>query len=242
MTELFFIASFVHGLRIWRLMIHPEREMNSMYEGPPLPFFLLLPNAGFWTIRIVYEPLFVFGLSMVLAKLFIIQAPLTLYLQLAALMLAMKQFVAWFKFWSVSRNLLDAANVAPIISRIVDNKATDDDMARIHMASLPTNLPPDVRKATIAHLAREFSVPQGDSEQTRNPEAGNSGLKFVFLMLIVALFLRFIMGGVTLRRTVTRLAHRAVVVEKRIAARPSAFHGNTPRNVQRPRKRKLSSP
>ena len=228
MTELFFIASFIHGLRIWRLMIHPEREMNSMYEGPPLPFFFLLPNAGFWTIRIIYEPLFVFGLSMVLANLLIIQGPLALYLQVAALMLAMKQFVAWYKFWSLSRNLLDAANVAPIISRIVDNKASDEDMARIHMASLPTNLPPDVRKATIAHLAREFSVSQSDSQQARNPEAGNSGLKFIFLMLIITLFLCFIMGGVTLRRTITRLAHRAVVVEKRIAGRPSALRANSP--------------
>ena len=66
-SKLFFLGSFVHGLRIWRRMIHMEREQHSAYEGPPLPIFRIVPGS-FWLIRIVYEPAFVFVLSIVLAN------------------------------------------------------------------------------------------------------------------------------------------------------------------------------
>jgi hypothetical protein len=160
MTKLFFLASFVHGFRRWRLMLHPEREQVSVWEGDPLPFFRFLPRAeSHWFVRIVYEPLLVYALSVVLANLFIIQAPLMLYLQVTAFLLAMKQYIAWYKAWAYARRLLDMANIAPIIARIVEGKASNDDMARVHLASLPKTLPPEIRKATMAHVARAYSVP-----------------------------------------------------------------------------------
>lgn len=35
-------------------MIHMEREKHSLYEGPPLPFFRIIPGT-FWMVRIIYE-------------------------------------------------------------------------------------------------------------------------------------------------------------------------------------------
>jgi hypothetical protein len=165
MTKLFFLASLVHGLRIWRLMVKPQLEENSMFEGRPLPFFLLLPKGNsFWFCRIVYEPLAVFALAIVLGNLFIIQAPLMQYLEVASFCLAMKQYVAWYRNWQLTRNLMDAASAGPIIGRIIDNQASDEDMARVHMASLPANLPRDIREASVAHLAHAYSVPSAEEE------------------------------------------------------------------------------
>lgn len=161
LTEFFFLAGIVHGIRIWRRMIHPETEDIATFEGSPLPIFGWLPNGGsHWFVRIVYEPALVFALSIVLSTMFIIQSPLMLYLQIAAILLAMKSYVAWFKHWLFIRGLMDIANAAPIIARIVNNTASNEDMARVHLASLPKNLPPEVRKATIAHVARSYSIPK----------------------------------------------------------------------------------
>ena len=139
-------------------MLNPEREDNSTYEGPPLPFFLLIPwGRSFWACRILVEPCAVFLVAWLLGNLYILQSSAVLYLQVAALMLAMKQYISWFQAWSYVRNLLDLKNVGPQISRLVDNTATDDELAKVHLASFPKNLPPDIRKATVAHIARTFS-------------------------------------------------------------------------------------
>ncbi len=164
MAKLFFLANCVHGWRIWRRMVHPERELISTFEGPPLSIFHLLPKGNsFWFVRIVYEPALVFAVSTVLSNLFIIQASLGVYIQISAFCLAAKQYVAWYKQWQLQRQLLDAANIGPIIARMVDNKATDDDLAQVHMATLPKNLPPDIHKATVAHVARAYSVPKEEA-------------------------------------------------------------------------------
>ena len=55
---------------------------------------------------------------------------------------------------------MDMADTAPTIARIVNNSASDEEMARVHLASLPKNLPPDTCKATVAHLSRAYSVPK----------------------------------------------------------------------------------
>jgi hypothetical protein len=158
-TSLFFIVSVIHGVRTWRRMIHMELEENSTFEGPALFFFAFLPKgSNFWLVRIVYEPVFVFVTAVVLGNLLIIQFPLVLYLEFAALFLAMKQYIAWYRTWAFIRHLMDTANVGPVIAKIVNNTATDDELARVHLASLPTNLPPDMRRATVAHIARAFSA------------------------------------------------------------------------------------
>jgi hypothetical protein len=53
-SKLYFVLSFIHGIRLWRLMLHMEKEAHSEYEGPPLFFLQLLPGSGsFWKTRIL---------------------------------------------------------------------------------------------------------------------------------------------------------------------------------------------
>jgi hypothetical protein len=157
-SKLYFLLTAVHGFRLWRRMLHMEREQFSDYEGEPLPFFHLLPKSGsFWFIRIVWEPLFVLAASIVLEDLFIIQPSLALYLRFAALALLMKSFIAWHQAWLDMRIRIDIRNAAPIIAKLVDNEATEEDLAPIHLCSIPKNIDPEIRKATIAHIARNYT-------------------------------------------------------------------------------------
>jgi hypothetical protein len=55
-----------------------------------------------------------------------------------------------------------------------------------------------------------------------------TGLKSIFLALLIGAFVCFTMGGNKLKLTITRLAHRAAAVEKRIARRPSPFREPSP--------------
>ena len=83
-----------------------ELEENSVYEGPALPIFRIIPGS-FWMVRIVYEPVFVFALALVLTNFFILQSSAAHYLMLAAVLLAMKNYVAWYKTWEFLRNMMD---------------------------------------------------------------------------------------------------------------------------------------
>ena len=55
-----------------------------------------------------------------------------------------------------------------------------------------------------------------------------TGLKSIFLALLVVAVFCLTMGGNKLKLTITRLAHRAAAVEKRIARRPSPFREPSP--------------
>lgn len=159
MTAVFFLANCIHGVRLWRRMVFMELEDISTNEGPPLPFFKFLPRGeSHWVCRVFYEPAFVWLLAGILSTFLIIQGPLVLFLRIAALCLAMKSYVAWYKNWAYVRNLMDVANAAPIVSRILSSTATEDDKARVHLASLPNNLPPDIHKAAMDRIARAYSV------------------------------------------------------------------------------------
>lgn len=139
-SKLFFLSSMVHGARIWRRMIHMDREEHSQYEGPPLFIFRIFPGS-FWMVRILYEPAFVFTLGLILPNFFILQPSAAHYLEFAAALLAMKQYCAWFMQWQFLRGLMDMRNTGPIIAKFVDNTATDDDLATVHLASLPRTSP-----------------------------------------------------------------------------------------------------
>lgn len=158
LSKLFFILSLIHSIRIWRRMIHPELEEHSEYEGKPLPLFYLLPKGqSFWFTRIVLEPLVVFFAATVLQDLFIVQSGLAAYLHCAALALAMKAFISWYRSWEFIRKILDMRNAAPAIARLVENRATDEDLAPMHLASFPKNLDPQIRQAAAAHIARAYT-------------------------------------------------------------------------------------
>jgi hypothetical protein len=158
LSRLFFAGLFIHGLRKWRLMWHMELEDNSYLAGPPLFFFPWLPKASHWTIRIVYEPLFLIALSALLTNLLILDPAAGKFLFVSAMFLAMKNYTRWFIDWQILRDWLDNKFMAPKLARLADNTAHDEDLGNIHMASFPRDIPADVRKAALSHIARRFSA------------------------------------------------------------------------------------
>jgi hypothetical protein len=157
LSQLYFAGSFIHGIRLWRRMIRMSREEHSYWEGLALPIFKLVPGS-FWIVRIVYEPLFVIILTLVLSNFFILQDSAVHYLIFAAIMLTMKQYVAWYMAWQFLRGMMDARNVGPILAKVVDNTATEDELSTLHIASIPRDIPDDMRKDAVAHIARAFSA------------------------------------------------------------------------------------
>ena len=158
LSKLFFLGLFIHGVRKWRLMWHMEREENSYYANKPLFFFTWFPKATYWRIRIIYEPLFLFGLSIVLPNFFILTSGAGNFLLISAIFLAMKNYTRWYMDWQFIRAIMDAKFMGPKIARLADNSANDEDLGSMHMASFPKDLPPDIRKAAVTHIARIFSA------------------------------------------------------------------------------------
>ena len=153
-SKLFYLLLFLHGFRLWRRMIYMDLEKFSQFEGPALPPYRLLPGGrSFNFVRIVLEPLTVFVLASLLERLYIIQSGLATFLHFAALMLAMKCFVLWYRAWEFARNLLDIQNAGPLLAKIAENQATQDDLAPMHLASLPKNLSPEIRQKTVSYIA-----------------------------------------------------------------------------------------
>jgi len=158
-ATLYFALSFLHGIRIYRRMVHMELEEHSEYEGAALPFIYLIPGSkSFWLTRILIEPALLFVTATVLQDVYVIQSGLSSYLHFAALTLAMKGFVGWYRSWEFLRKILDARNAGPIIAKLIDDQATQDDLARIHLASFPRNVEPEVRKTAANIIARAFST------------------------------------------------------------------------------------
>jgi hypothetical protein len=158
LTTLFFFLMLLHAVRLWRRTIYMELELNSQFEGPPLPFFRFIPGSrSFWFTRIVLEPIFVFIAASVLEILFILQSGLTTYLHIAAFMLMVKNFIGWFRAWEYIRTMMDMRFAGPIIAKLAQNEATEDDLAPIHLASFPKNLAPEIREAAVDHIARAYS-------------------------------------------------------------------------------------
>ena len=157
-AQLYFLLLFVHGFRLWRRMIHMEKEQNSTYEGAALPFFRLIPGSrSFWVTRIIYEPVFVIVTAWILERMFIIQSGLATFFYFAGMTLAMKNFCVWYRAWEFIRITMDTRNAAPIIAKLSRNEATEDELAPIHLASFPKNIAGDVREAAVSHIARLFS-------------------------------------------------------------------------------------
>jgi hypothetical protein len=163
-SYLYFLALTIHGVRVWYLMIHLDKEQLSTFEGPALPFFRLLPKSQvFWVTRIFYEPIFVCILTFVLEHTFIIQSGLATYLYVAAFALGLKEFCVWYRVWEFLRNMKDMACVSPLLAKAARNEATNEELASIHMASLPKNISPEARRSLIEHIRRMlFPGSKGD--------------------------------------------------------------------------------
>jgi len=157
-AHVYFIVAMVHGFRLWRRMLNPAREQHSEYEGPALPVFQWIPRGGsFWFVRIVLEPVTVLIAAVILPDFYIVQADLSLYLKLAALALFAKNFISWFRAWEYIRKILDTRISGPIIGKLIDNEATDEELAPMHLASFPKNIDPEIRRAAAKQIARAYS-------------------------------------------------------------------------------------
>jgi hypothetical protein len=157
LSKLFFIGLAIHGVRKWRLMWHMEREENSYYSGAPLFFFKLLPKASFWRTKIVYEPLFLLVLSGVLPNFFILEPGAGNFLLISAIFLAMKNYTRWYMEWQLIRELMDAKFMGPKLARLAENPSEDEDLGSVNLASFPKDLPPDIRKSFLKHMAHVVS-------------------------------------------------------------------------------------
>ncbi|HTX35085.1 MAG TPA: hypothetical protein VME43_08690 [Bryobacteraceae bacterium] len=168
-VKLYFLLSFVHGVRIWRLMIDISREpLMSTFEGPPLPPLMLLPGSlSFWKQRILLEPLVLFVLAVILKRIFIFRSDLALFLQVSAFALAIKGWILWYSGWQFLRDLADSRFEGTILARMFEDRASDDDLGAIHFPGFPKNTPPDMRQAMLINIARAYS-PEG--EQPPEPE------------------------------------------------------------------------
>src|ERR1039458_8581470 len=71
--------------------------------------------------------------------------------------LAMKEYVSWYRQWEFLRGILDLRNIAPIIAKVTENKASDDDLATVHLASIPRDMADELRRSFASHIARAFS-------------------------------------------------------------------------------------
>ena len=158
LARLYFLLFAIHAYRLWRRMLHMETERHSEYEGPALPIFQILPKSdSFWFTRIIWEPLFVLIVSLSLQDLFILQSSLAVYLRFVALALAMKSFAAWFKSWQFLRKLIDNRNAGPILSRLVGDEASEEELNELHLASFPKSVPPEIRAEAASSLVRAFA-------------------------------------------------------------------------------------
>jgi hypothetical protein len=168
MTKLYFLLWLIHGWRLWQRMRHMDREINSLFEGPPLPFFALLPKSDSpWFTRIVLEPCVVFIFVTVLEHLYILQSGLATYLQTAAVMLFIKSWIAWFRSWQILRWNMDIRNSSAALGDLLGDNVTEETLAPQNVASFPENQDPQARQAEIEEKVRLYSARNYNAEQNK---------------------------------------------------------------------------
>ncbi len=165
LSSLYFFLVFLHGFRLWRRMVYMELELHSEFEGPPLPFFRLIPWSSSWAFtRIVLEPVFVFIGASLLEGAQIFQSGLATYLHFAAFMLAMRSFIQWYRGWEYVRKIMDGPVIGKVIGNLLQNKASEQELASVHLASFPKNISAELRTNAALHIARAYGIPTGKEQ------------------------------------------------------------------------------
>jgi len=67
------------------------------------------------------------------------------------------------------RDVMDAQAIGPVIAAIIQNRATDEQRAEIHMAAFPKDTSPDICQRALSHLARLYPV---DNKFSQGEEDG----------------------------------------------------------------------
>lgn len=153
-STLFFLGAAIHGPRLWRKVFHMELERHSQFEGDALPFFERLPMGNsFWAVRVLWEPAFVVGAALVLRLLTVLDRPATIYFVACAAALAFKNYLAWYQSWLQLRTLMDSKFAGPLIAKAVAGKATEKELAPVHMAGFAESVPAEIRAVAISQMA-----------------------------------------------------------------------------------------
>jgi hypothetical protein len=63
----------------------------------------------------------------------------------------------WFRAWEYIRRILDIRHRGPIIAKLAEGNATQAETESLHIAAIPKNLDPEIRKTVIAQIARDIS-------------------------------------------------------------------------------------
>lgn len=151
---LFFVGSAIHAPRLWKRTFRMELEDHSLFEGEALPFFAQLPKGqSFWVVRVVWEPLFVAAAAVVLRLVTILDRPAMVYLIICAAALACKNYLSWYQAWLHLRTMMDSKFVGPLIAKAVVGKATEKELAPVHMAGFVGTAPAEIRAAAIIQMA-----------------------------------------------------------------------------------------
>ena len=154
LSALFFLGSAIHAPRLWRRIFHMELEGHSMYEGDALPFFAHLPlGNSFWAVRVLWEPLFVAAVAIGLRLVTVLDRPAMIYLLVCAVFLAFKNYLCWYQNWLQLRTLMDTKFASPLVAKAVFGKASEKELAQVHMAGFVGSVPPEIRAAAIAQMA-----------------------------------------------------------------------------------------
>lgn len=154
LSTLFFAAHLYHGPRLWLRIFYMEREQHSQFEGDALPFFGWLPfGHSFWIVRIFYEPAFVVGIGILLGITSVLTQSAATYLVIAGVMLSAKNYLSWYQSWLRLRILMDARFAGPLVAKAVSGKATENELASVHMAGFVGNAPADIKAIAIAQMA-----------------------------------------------------------------------------------------
>ncbi|HET6841376.1 MAG TPA: hypothetical protein VFK06_06770 [Candidatus Angelobacter sp.] len=175
LSAIFFASHLLHGPRTWRRMIQMEREGHSEFEGDALPFFALLPHGDrFWMVRLVYEPVFVVTVGIVLHLVTILDRPAMIYLVVAGIVLAFKNSMSWYQGWLHLRLLMDAKFAGPLMAKAAAGKATEKELAQVHMAGFPKSVPAEIRTAAILEAAPRMPVLPANIAQLISPIEPNA--------------------------------------------------------------------
>jgi hypothetical protein len=176
LSSLFFFLIILHGLRLWRRMVYMHLEQYSEFEGPSLPIFPLIPGGkSFWIMRIFLEPIVVYLLASVMQSIGFFQSSLTTYLHLVAIMLCVKEFIVWYCNWEFIRIALHGIVIGHAMGKIVQNKASRDELEPMHLASFPKDLPSDLRESALKNFARTFmaEIPKAENIENSNRRKNN---------------------------------------------------------------------
>ena len=148
LTVGFWVLSGYHSVRIWRLMLHTDRESDGEDEGPPLAILGNLTDS-WMRLRIVYEPLAVAVVVVALYFLQLIAGFTALYLLIAAMALSLSCFLTWYESWEFQRDILNKIARAKQIEAITQGRRPPRTIGPCVMAAFSPQIPTS-QKAFIA--------------------------------------------------------------------------------------------